>query len=100
MITVLSLTSIDIQSGLGDFSLDAGVTYLDNEPLAAVRAIPLYRERYFLFTGAKGPFRGRSSVSWREAAETPLCLLADVPPVLAPTSRGRGGRARLWRRTR
>jgi len=30
VITVLSLTSIDIQSGLGDFSLDAGVTYLDN----------------------------------------------------------------------
>jgi DNA-binding transcriptional LysR family regulator len=75
VITVLSLTSIDIQSGLGDFSLDAGVTYLDNEPLAGVRAIPLYRERYFLFTAAAGPFRGRPSVSWREAAQTPLCLL-------------------------
>jgi DNA-binding transcriptional LysR family regulator len=75
VITVLSLTSIDIQSGLGDFSLDAGVTYLDNEPLAAVRAIPLYRERYFLFTASDGPFRGRASVSWREAAATPLCLL-------------------------
>jgi DNA-binding transcriptional LysR family regulator len=75
VITVLSLTSIDIQSGLGDFSLDAGVTYLDNEPLAGVRAIPLYRERYFLFTAAVGPFRGRPSASWREAAQTPLCLL-------------------------
>jgi DNA-binding transcriptional LysR family regulator len=75
VITVLSLTSIDIQSGLGDFSLDAGVTYLDNEPLAGVRAIPLYRERYFLFTAAAGPFRGRPSLSWREAAQTPLCLL-------------------------
>jgi DNA-binding transcriptional LysR family regulator len=74
-ITVLSLTSIDIQSGLGDFSLDAGVTYLDNEPLAGVRSIPLYRERYFLFTAASGPFRGRRSVTWREAAGTPLCLL-------------------------
>jgi DNA-binding transcriptional LysR family regulator len=75
VITVLSLTSIDIQSGLGDFSIDAGVTYLDNEPLTGVRAIPLYRERYFLFTAAVGPFRGRPSVSWREAAQTPLCLL-------------------------
>ena len=75
VITVLSLTSIDIQAGLDDFSLDAGLTYLDNEPLAHVRAIPLYRERYFLFTPAKGPLRGRRSVSWREAAETPLCLL-------------------------
>src|SRR6185295_4829720 len=48
---------------------------LDNEPLAGVRAIPLYRERYFLFTASTGPFRGRQSVSWREVAETPLCLL-------------------------
>ena len=75
VIAILSLTSIDIQSGLGDFSLDAGVTYLDNEPLAGVRAIPLYRERYFLFTTASGPFSGRRSVTWREAAQTPLCLL-------------------------
>ncbi|HKT60900.1 MAG TPA: LysR substrate-binding domain-containing protein [Gemmatimonadales bacterium] len=75
IITVLSLTSIDIQTGLGDFSLDAGVTYLDNEPLAGVRAIPLYRERYFLFTAAGGRFARRRSVSWREAADTPLCLL-------------------------
>ncbi|HET7468720.1 MAG TPA: LysR family transcriptional regulator [Gemmatimonadales bacterium] len=74
-IAVLSLTSIDIQGGLGDFSLDAGVTYLENEPLAGVRAIPLYRERYFLFTAASGSFRERQSVSWREAAGTPLCLL-------------------------
>jgi DNA-binding transcriptional LysR family regulator len=77
-IAILSLTSIDIQSGLGDFSLDAGVTYLENEPLAGVRAIPLYHERYFLFTAADGPFQGRQSVSWREAAETPLCLLSPV----------------------
>ena len=34
-ITVLSHTSIDIQRGLDDFSLDAGLTYLDNEPLSA-----------------------------------------------------------------
>jgi len=75
VITVLSLSSIDIQTGLGDFSLDAGLTYLDNEPLAGVRAIPLYRERYFLFTASEGAFRGRTSVSWKEAAEVPLCLL-------------------------
>ena len=75
VITVLSLTSIEIQRGLDDFSLDAGLTYLDNEPLASVRPIPLYREQYFFFSPANGPFRGRQSVSWREAAGTPLCLL-------------------------
>jgi DNA-binding transcriptional LysR family regulator len=75
LVTVWSHTSIDIQAGLDDFSLDAGVTYLDNEPLAGVRAIPLYRERYFLFTAAGGPLGRRKSVTWREAAEAPLCLL-------------------------
>ena len=75
VIQVLSLTSVDIQAGLDDFSLDAGLTYLESEPLVGVRAFPLYRERYFLFTAADGPFGGRQSVSWKEAAEAPLCLL-------------------------
>src|SRR4051812_35243164 len=45
-LTVLSTTSIDIQNGLDEFRLDAGITYLDNEPLAHVRTVPLYREQY------------------------------------------------------
>ena len=75
VISVLSLSSIDIQRGLDDFSLDAGLTYLENEPLTNVRAVPLYLERYFLFTPAGGPFAGRQEVTWREAAGVPLCLL-------------------------
>ena len=74
-ITVLSQSSIEIQRGLDDFSLDAGLTYLDNEPLTHVRTIPLYRERYYLFTPAEGPLGSRSTVSWEEAATVPLCLL-------------------------
>jgi DNA-binding transcriptional LysR family regulator len=74
-VTILSLNSIDIQRGLDDFSLDAGVTYLDNEPLTHVRTIPLYRERFFFFTPAGGPLAGRKKVSWAEAASQPLCLL-------------------------
>ena len=74
-ITVLSLTSIDIQRGLDDFSLDAGLTYLDNEPLANVRTLALYLERYFLFTPASSPLAMRDTVSWAEVARLPLCLL-------------------------
>ena len=74
-ITILSLTSIDIQRGLDDFSLDAGVTYLDNEPLTHVRTVPLYRERFLFFSPTSGPLAGRSRVSWPEAASQPLCLL-------------------------
>lgn len=74
-ITVLSMPSIEIQRGIDDFSLDAGLTYLDNEPLANVQTIGLYRERYYLFTPADGPFKDRDAVTWREAATVPLCLL-------------------------
>ena len=74
-ILVISQTSISIQRGLDEFSLDVGVTYLDNEPLARVRCLPLYQERYVLLTQRDGPFRRRSVVTWTEAATLPLCLL-------------------------
>lgn len=74
-IVVTSQTSIEIQRHLDEFSLDVGVTYLDNEPLARVRSLPLYRERYVLLTRFEGAFRGRNAISWSEAATLPLCLL-------------------------
>ena len=74
-ISIHSLSSIDIQRGLDDFSLDAGVTYLDNEPLANVRTIPLYYERYILFTPAESLLAERETVSWAEVTALPLCLL-------------------------
>jgi DNA-binding transcriptional LysR family regulator len=74
-IKIMSLSSIEIQRGLDIFDLDAGVTYLDNEPLLRVGTLPLYRERYFLVTGDRGVFRRKDSVTWAEAADLPLCLL-------------------------
>ena len=74
-ITVISHTSIEIQQGLDDFSLDAGITYLDNEPLARARGIPLYSEQYYFVTPANGPLAKRESVRWADAAQAPLCLL-------------------------
>jgi DNA-binding transcriptional LysR family regulator len=74
-IVVSSQTSIDIQRGLDDFSLDIGLTYLDNEPLSRVRTLPLYRERYVLLTRTGSPMAGLQSVGWAEAATLPMCLL-------------------------
>jgi DNA-binding transcriptional LysR family regulator len=74
-LTVFSTSSIDIQAGIDEFRLDAGITYLDNEPLSHVRPIPLYLEQYLLITPAGGPLARRARVSWREAASLPLCLL-------------------------
>jgi DNA-binding transcriptional LysR family regulator len=74
-ITVTSLSSIEIQRGLDDFTLDAGVTYLDNEPLSHVRTLPLYRERFHLFTPAGGPAGAGNDAGWADTAGLPLCLL-------------------------
>ena len=74
-LTVLSQSSIAIQRGLDDFSVDAGITYLDNEPLSHVRTIPLYHERYLLFTPAGGALSDRPEASWHAAATLPLCLM-------------------------
>jgi DNA-binding transcriptional LysR family regulator len=72
---IVSQTSIEIQRGLDDFQIDVGLTYLDNDPLARVRTVELYRERYVLITHRDGPFAGRHEASWAEAARLPLCLL-------------------------
>jgi DNA-binding transcriptional LysR family regulator len=74
-ITVRSMSSIEIQRGLDAFELDIGMSYLDNEPLINVRALPLYWERYVLLTSATGPFAGHKTVGWAEAAGVPLCML-------------------------
>ncbi len=74
--TVFSRTSEEILELLANLRIDAGLTYIDNEPLGNVTAIALYKERYCLLTAASGnPFAERASVTWAEAATVPLCLL-------------------------
>lgn len=74
-LTVISDPSVNIQAGMDEFRFEAGITYLDNEPLARVRSVPLYHERYLLITPADGPMAHRKRATWREAASLPLCLL-------------------------
>ena len=50
-------TSIEILTLLENLEIDAGLTYLDNEPLGRVQTVPLYRERYRLLTAADNPAR-------------------------------------------
>jgi DNA-binding transcriptional LysR family regulator len=73
--TIQSHTSIEVLQKLEDLEIDAGVTYLDNEPLGRVTAVPLYRERYRLLTSADAPLGDRKRVTWAEVAKVPLCLL-------------------------
>jgi DNA-binding transcriptional LysR family regulator len=74
-VTILSRTSVEILALLENLEIDAGLTYLDNEPLGRVTAIPLYRERYRLLVAADAPLGDRNRVTWAEVAKVPLCLL-------------------------
>jgi DNA-binding transcriptional LysR family regulator len=73
--TILSRSSIEILTLLENLEIDAGMTYLDNEPLGRVNTVPLYRERYSLLTAADAPLGDRERVTWAEVARVPLCLL-------------------------
>ena len=52
-VEIRSMTSRAIERALEAFEIDAGVTYLENEPLQHVRKVPLYRERY-VFVARRG----------------------------------------------
>ncbi|MFN3351517.1 LysR family transcriptional regulator [Pseudorhodoplanes sp.] len=73
--TILSQTSIQILTHLENLEIDAGITYLDNEPLGRVNTVPLYQERYQLLTAPDAPLGNRQRVTWAEVAQVPLCLL-------------------------
>ena len=73
--TVYSRTSEDVLALLENLEIDAGLTYLDNEPLGRVNTVPLYRESYRLLTSADAPLGNRDRVTWAEIADIPLCLL-------------------------
>ncbi len=72
---VLSASSAEILSMLDNLDIDAGLTYLDNEPLGRVRTVPLCTERYCLLTVAENPLGDRDRVTWADVGRIPLCLL-------------------------
>ncbi len=76
-IEILSSSSAEIAQGLEDFSLDAGITYLDSTLPAESSARHVYDERYeFLVPRSLAP-DSETEISWQEAAGFPLCLLTS-----------------------
>lgn len=76
-LSILSRTSIQILQEIEDLELDAGISYLDNEPLGRVTTVPLYSEGYRLLIAPEMPLAGRASIRWDELADVPLCLLTS-----------------------
>lgn len=74
-IAVASCTSLQVLSQLENLEIDAGITYLENEPLGRVTSVPLYEERYHLITAAGTLHADREAVTWHEVSDLRLCLL-------------------------
>src|SRR5580658_2509327 len=73
--TIMSRTSIQVLNMLENLEVDAGLTYVDNEPLGRVSTIPLYHEEYRLLTSSSAELGNRDQVTWAEVGKVPLCLL-------------------------
>jgi DNA-binding transcriptional LysR family regulator len=68
-----SLAATDIAAQLEAFTIDAGVTYLDDRAPRGLRATEIFRERYAFLTADAGP-RDRT-IAWRKLDGVSLCLL-------------------------
>jgi len=73
---IRSLSSREIERGLQESELDAGLTYLHNEPLTGVRSRTLYEEGYVFVAPSESEWADGERISWASAAEAPLCLLS------------------------
>lgn len=73
--TMLGRSSNALLKLLQQREIDAGITYLSNEPIGEVNAVPIYREEYLLLTKTTGPLGHSDRVTWAQAGEVPLCLL-------------------------
>lgn len=73
--TVLSRNSAEILEMLENFDVDAGISYLDNEPLGHVSTAFLYRETYAAICRPEHPLAARKQLEWRDLQGQDLCLL-------------------------
>ncbi len=75
--SVTSRTSLQVLSQIENLEIDAGISYLDNEPLGRVTTVPLYSERYHLITAGGTPLADQESVTWKQVSGLRLCLLTS-----------------------
>ncbi len=74
-ITLLSKTSREIERGIAEHSLEAGITYVGRTASGQLLAQPLYQEGYVVIGSEELLGQTRTRISWQEAAALPLVLL-------------------------
>lgn len=74
-LSVVSANSDSILSNLDNLEFDAGISYIDTEPLQRFSTVPLYEEHYVLLVAPERPEAENASITWTEAGGLALCLL-------------------------
>lgn len=69
-----TLSASEILRKVGNFELDLGLSYLDDERLASFETVPIFRERYLFVSADRSLLDGVEAVTWADAAAQPLCL--------------------------
>lgn len=72
---IRSASSQNVLTMLENLEIDAGLTYLDNEPLGRVSTVSLYRETYRLVCHQNHPLAAHDHIDWAQIADQTLCLL-------------------------
>jgi len=65
----------ETRMGLTNFSLDVGVTYINEESLDDLNSLPVYTESLSLLVPDDSVWAKKTNITWKEAASLPLCLL-------------------------
>ena len=70
------MSSTELRRQLRDFELDAAIAHFDPVDHDGLTVVPLYEERYVLLVSGDQIAPSAHEISWAEAAQLPLALLA------------------------
>jgi DNA-binding transcriptional LysR family regulator len=63
--------------GLQRYVIDVGVTYMQSDMLSDLKSLHIYDEMLNLLVPDTEEYEGIQSITWKEAASLPLCLLSN-----------------------
>jgi DNA-binding transcriptional LysR family regulator len=63
--------------GLQKYTIDVGVTYMQSELLGDLKSLHIYDEGLSLLVPNTEEYKDITSITWKDAASLPLCLLSD-----------------------
>lgn len=74
-LSIVSMSTNTILSGLDNLEIDIGITYIGTDLVQRFQTVALYAEHYVLLVAPGHPLATRKDISWTEAGRLPLCLL-------------------------